>query len=323
VGSGLTIASRYPIVSNFFVPFRAGGIMHRLWEGDAFANKGISVSRILVPAARLGGAADAPAAELLVLNTHLIAPYQSTPNWELEGNSGFRLAQMHQLAELISTIVGDGTRTPFILCGDFNCGIDTPELELLHAELVARRGLVLSEALRGVPTHGLRDDLDHIFVSHPSLVVTKRTLDMTDGQPSLQQSQQRQQLPILSDHMGVVCRLRLAVFADPATDKDLGTVLGLKADERAKTLAYCAGYLRKNEAAHRRLRIHGTLLAAGLAVVAIGIGCVDGGGPAWIKLAASFIFGAVGATALIVAQFSRRYDEITFRTAAADLGELL
>src|SRR3989338_1954202 len=52
-GSGLTIASRYPIVATMFLPFYSCGRPERVQEGDFIANKGIAAVRISVPVSSL------------------------------------------------------------------------------------------------------------------------------------------------------------------------------------------------------------------------------------------------------------------------------
>jgi endonuclease/exonuclease/phosphatase family metal-dependent hydrolase len=155
-GSGLTIASKYPIVASMFLPFRSCGRPERLNEGDYIANKGIAVVRIAVPAAALedsrthGTVNSADTVEVIVCNAHWVAQYEkyaSIGGFFNETNAASRLTEAFELGELACLLHGTADqRTPIIICGDFNAGSDSHELRVLH-DFCINRGVVLQAAL--------------------------------------------------------------------------------------------------------------------------------------------------------------------------------
>lgn len=118
VGSGLLIASAYPIVETFFHRYIATNEWFRLWEGDWWAGKGIALARIQLPQ----GVMD-------VFNTHAQATY---------GREANRRARMQQMREAAAFIRDARTgAAPAFALGDWNCRAGDPD----HDLLVAKAGL--------------------------------------------------------------------------------------------------------------------------------------------------------------------------------------
>eukprot|EP00672_Neobodo_designis_P021057 CAMPEP_0174832626 /NCGR_PEP_ID=MMETSP1114-20130205/3774_1 /TAXON_ID=312471 /ORGANISM="Neobodo designis, Strain CCAP 1951/1" /LENGTH=430 /DNA_ID=CAMNT_0016066487 /DNA_START=30 /DNA_END=1319 /DNA_ORIENTATION=+ len=344
VGSGLTIASRYPVVSHFFVPFRLGGKIHRVWEGDAFANKGISVTRIAVPRSKLGGrAGDDTPVEVLVLNTHLIAQYQQYSKiggYKNERNAGHRLGQAHQLAQLIVSLVGDPRTTPFIVCGDFNCGVGSPEMQLLQAYL-AHHGLPVGEAFDAAPSYdesnmfnargagtylefmSMTEDipvqLDHILYGTSALARKAGSLAMTERFPCPAAPQKELNL---SDHYGIAGQFAVNTAAVPAAvvarPRSPST---LEAPAR-DAMAFAATYLKERVAAKQASMRHLNAAAAALAFVALVVVPAATPLPSSYPVVAAAVQTGAGFAAAIVltlAHLYRRFEIIAMRTAAEDL----
>jgi sphingomyelin phosphodiesterase 2 len=115
MGSGLLMASAYPIEESFFHRYTASNQWYHVWEGDFWAGKGISVSRIRTPA----GAID-------VFNTHAQAGYGR------QANADARAVQMQEAA-LFMQEAASGT-APVFAVGDWNCREGAPEYDRLIEE---------------------------------------------------------------------------------------------------------------------------------------------------------------------------------------------
>lgn len=168
-GSGLTIASKYPIVASMFLPFNSCGRAERVQEGDFLANKGIAAVRVAVPSALLRkpsarsdneGDHSSPASprgkaemttEVVICNTHFVAQYERYAQlkggfWD-ETNAASRLTNAFTMADLACLLHGTASkRTPIVLCGDFNAGSDSHEVKLLH-DYCIQRGVRLQAAI--------------------------------------------------------------------------------------------------------------------------------------------------------------------------------
>jgi len=134
VGSGLLIASAYPIKEVFFHQYSVSNEWYRLWEGDWWAGKGVALARIELPSGN--GYID-------FYDTHAQASY---------GGSRYvpvRKQQMAELAEFVKrTHVG---RAAAFLAGDMNSGPGREDFEM------AVSGANLMRVMN-VETH-----IDHIF----------------------------------------------------------------------------------------------------------------------------------------------------------------
>lgn len=184
LGSGLLIASRYPIKSERFEAFESTGKLHKVWHGDAWARKGALEVRVETP---LGG--------LRVVSTHLHARYGSDEYLSVQ------LAQAAQLGHFLGDFginppprASDSARIPLLVLGDLNsrrggapfelvCGIaalDPPEEESLEIDwLLTRNGGGVQIKVRRI-AHALSEDvelgegLEGPLSDHPALVCDLR-----------------------------------------------------------------------------------------------------------------------------------------------------
>jgi endonuclease/exonuclease/phosphatase family metal-dependent hydrolase len=355
IGSGLTIASKYPILSNTFIPFRCGGYIERFWEGDAIANKGIAVSRVLVPRSKLQRSSSSAASvsseappsptgednvELIVFNTHLIAQYQKYSQiggYTNERNAANRLAQMHQLAQLIVSVVTPGA-TPFLLCGDLNAGANSPELKLLQAYL-ALYGLAVADSVQEATftdenmynaakagtylqlmrmTEDIPVQLDHLLfgvgglalVEGTGVVAMKDKLKAKDGK-AIQ----------LSDHYGVEGRFVLVDAKDTSLTFRAPRASQLSTEHR-EALEFAASYL------HRRSRSKQALVVQLSIASAVALLCAVFFVPRMVHghyLASfcSFMSGVGCCGFLLLGQLNRQSTAISMTSAADDLSGLL
>lgn len=129
-GSGLFIASRWPISEVSFEAFSAGHTPHIPWHVDWMANKGVAAVRV-----------QSPVGPIVVADTHLQATYQT-------GNYDF--VQMAQALSLSRRLHEMGREAPLFLVGDLNATPRSLPVDLITAQL----GLVPAQA---------DYDLDHIL----------------------------------------------------------------------------------------------------------------------------------------------------------------
>jgi endonuclease/exonuclease/phosphatase family metal-dependent hydrolase len=113
VGSGLLIASAYPIREAYFHRYIASNPWYKLWEGDWWAGKGAGLARIELPGGSL----------LDFYNTHAQAGY-GNPYYDI-----VREGQMSEFADFIKSSYL--TDTPVFAVGDLNCRVGDPEFEAL------------------------------------------------------------------------------------------------------------------------------------------------------------------------------------------------
>jgi sphingomyelin phosphodiesterase 2 len=114
VGSGLLIASAYPIAEVFFHRYKAAGAWFKVWQGDWWAGKGVALARLKLP----DGYID-------FYDTHAQAGY-GEPYHDI-----VRDRQMAELAAFVNTSHAPGN--PAFLVGDMNCGIGSKEYETATA----------------------------------------------------------------------------------------------------------------------------------------------------------------------------------------------
>jgi len=133
VGSGLLIASAFPIREVYFHRFSAANPFYKIWEGDWWAGKGVALARLELP----GGAL------LDFYNTHAQAGY---------GNPDYGRVRTEQMAELAQFVNGSRVESaPAFLVGDFNCRPGDGDFE------TAVRGAGLERVMVG------ESRIDHIF----------------------------------------------------------------------------------------------------------------------------------------------------------------
>ena len=122
LGSGLLVASRWPITDSDYTPFELSGKLHKPWHGDAWARKGFLEVRLETPLGRL-----------VVVDTHLHAGYGGV---EYEA---VQTAQALQLSSALGDLGArpppqreDGARPPLLLAGDLNVELGSLPFELLR-----------------------------------------------------------------------------------------------------------------------------------------------------------------------------------------------
>ncbi len=134
-GSGLFLASRYPIESEGFIRFAKNGRPERVDHGDWWAGKGLSLATVTLP----GGV------RLYLGNTHLHAGYRGNPYLDT------RVAQAGQLVPWAQRVRATGC--PALWMGDWN---NTPGNEALAPLAEAGAWNLLTGDMRAI---------DHIFGS--------------------------------------------------------------------------------------------------------------------------------------------------------------
>jgi hypothetical protein len=304
------------------------------------------VSRVAVPRSKLGGApGDATTVEVLVLNGHLIAQYQQYSRiggYKQERNAGHRLGQAHQLAQLVVSLVGDPRTTPFILCGDFNCGVGSPEIDLVHAYL-AHHGLPVAEAFDGAPsydetcmfnargagtylefmsmTEDLPVQLDHVLYGTNALAKKDGALCMTERFPCAAAATKELNL---SDHYGVAGQLvatSTAAQQSPIARPRSASTLDVK---HRDALAFAAGYLKERIAVKQASLRHLTAAAVVVVVAAVTVlpATLAPSRPI-VSTIVAVVAGIAAAVLLLLAHLYRRFEIITMRTAATDIDGLL
>lgn len=178
-GSGLLIASAWPIREAFFHRYSISGPAQRIWEGDFWAGKGVALARIETPAGMLD-----------FYDTHAQAGY---------GRSSYREVRRYQMAELAAFMNASRIRTaPAFLVGDMNCGIGAEDYETVVREAGLTRMMAIDSAI------------DHIFTTandryhFETLETVKIAERISEGGVVFG----------LSDHSGYMSTIRVT----PATD---------------------------------------------------------------------------------------------------------
>jgi sphingomyelin phosphodiesterase 2 len=132
VGSGLLIASAFPIKEVYFHRFTTSNPFYKIWEGDWWAGKGVALARLELPEGHID-----------FYNTHAQAGY---------GNPAYDLVRNEQMAELADFIKRSHTGSaPALLAGDMNCRIEDTEFQ------TAVNGAGLVRVMSG------ESRIDHIF----------------------------------------------------------------------------------------------------------------------------------------------------------------
>lgn len=133
MGSGLLIASAFPIEEAWFLRYSVSNPWWKLWEGDYWAGKGAGLARVRLPG---GGMVD-------FFTTHAQAGY---------GNPAYNVVRKAQMAELGAFIRDARLGTiPAFLTGDMNCRIGAEDYETV----VTTAGLVRVMRERSM--------IDHVF----------------------------------------------------------------------------------------------------------------------------------------------------------------
>lgn len=102
-GSGLLVSSAFPIKEIYYHRYSVSNPFYKIWEGDWWAGKGVSLSRLEIPG---GGMLD-------FYNTHAQAGY---------GNPDYDIVRTQQMAELAEFVTASQCpTTPSFVVGDMNC----------------------------------------------------------------------------------------------------------------------------------------------------------------------------------------------------------
>lgn len=134
MGSGLLVASRFPIEEVFFHRFSARGKFYKVWHGDWWAGKGICLARVKLPGGR---------GHLDFFDTHAHAGY---------GNDEYKDVILSNLKECAAFINAASTKTSPVICtGDFNSGRDSIQNKTLVQDAKLLRLMTIDSAI------------DHIF----------------------------------------------------------------------------------------------------------------------------------------------------------------
>jgi endonuclease/exonuclease/phosphatase family metal-dependent hydrolase len=175
-GSGLLIASAFPIKEVYFHRFSVANPFYRVWEGDWWAGKGVALARVELPDGR--GFFD-------FYNTHAQADY---------GNPAYGIVRMQQMAELAEFVNGSQcATTPTFVVGDMNCRPGDEDFE------TAVKGAGLHRVMIG------ESRIDHIFSveneGYTFRVVKTTPIDQTVklGEKTLE----------LSDHTGYMSEVEI------------------------------------------------------------------------------------------------------------------
>lgn len=184
-GSGLLIASAFPIEEVYFHRFTVSNPSYKLNEGDWWAGKGVALARIDVPGI---GALD-------FYNTHAQAGY---------GNPAYDIVRKTQMEELATFVTDSQSGTvPAFVVGDMNC---RPGDEDFAA---AVDGANLIRAMVG------ESRIDHIFVvDHPVYRVETIQTEPIEAQVKLGDKEIS-----LSDHIGYMSTVVIHLAQDSTGDE--------------------------------------------------------------------------------------------------------
>lgn len=156
VGSGLLVASAYPIKETFFRRYVNSNPWYKIWEGDWWAGKGVALARIELPNGKGG---------IDIYNTHAQAGYRK----QLYTNdyNEIRNRQMAELADFINATKTENA--PVFLLGDMNSGQRSENFETV----VKKANLVrVMSTGSGVDHIFAVQDTDYLFEVLGGAVIT-------------------------------------------------------------------------------------------------------------------------------------------------------
>lgn len=114
MGSGVLIASAYPIEEVYFQRYTDNNPWWKIWEGDWWAGKGAGLARIALPGGRY----------LDFYNSHAQAGY---------GNPYYDTVRTNQMSEFARFILASHASTiPALVVGDLNCRKEDPDCQALY-----------------------------------------------------------------------------------------------------------------------------------------------------------------------------------------------
>lgn len=183
VGSGVLIASVWPIVEVFFHQYTVAGQWWKIYQGDGAAGKGVGLARVQLPDG---------AGYIDLFNTHAQAGY---------GNSYYDVVREQQMTEFGQFISGARLPTcPTFAVGDLNARIGEPDYEAAIKNGKLKR-LMLKESR-----------IDHILaVDDPAY-----SYEVLDTEEIAEHFSIRGKELELSDHSGWMSTIRITPIAASA-----------------------------------------------------------------------------------------------------------
>lgn len=174
VGSGLLIASAFPIKEVYFHRFTTSNPFYKIWEGDWWAGKGVALARLELPEGHID-----------FYNTHAQAGY---------GNPAYDLVRNEQMAELADFVKRSHTGSaPALLAGDMNCRIEDAEFQ------TAVNGAGLARVMSG------ESRIDHIFARTDA----RYTFEVIKTEPIEAKVKLSEKEISLSDHVGYMSTIAI------------------------------------------------------------------------------------------------------------------
>lgn len=188
VGSGLLLASRYPIRSVQLFTFDAGKYPHTPWHIDWAAEKGFFVAEI-----------ETPAGNIDFVGTHFQATY---------GSADYVAVQTLQSWQLVNHVQRIQSRNakPLVIAGDFNA--HTKEIPI--RTLTEHLGLLGVREQQGIDAIYYRGSKQLDLNVKDSMAVFTTPIQLPDGR-----------FVALSDHHGVLTEFRLAPTKTSALEHGL------------------------------------------------------------------------------------------------------
>jgi endonuclease/exonuclease/phosphatase family metal-dependent hydrolase len=175
IGSGLLVASRFPITDAAFVRYELGGKPQKFWHGDFYGGKGMMRVTVATPLGPLD-----------VACTHLHASYDTSGEYEL-----FQIAEALEAVDFL----GPRGERPLVLGADLNVDASSLAWKLL----TARAQLSSIERDPGIDWILFRDGAHVTVRCVEARKVLDKDVDLGNGRSAH-----------LSDHEGVLAVLELA-----------------------------------------------------------------------------------------------------------------
>ncbi|MDZ4677230.1 MAG: endonuclease/exonuclease/phosphatase family protein [Oligoflexia bacterium] len=173
VGSGLFSLSKHPYKRHTFMPFTLNGGFGRLWEGEVFAGKGVSMATL-----------DINGLPISFFNLHTVARHGLTATDAIEDR--YTPERLAQLFEIFQHIVENVDSDAFVVAGDFNMRWFHTEYKFWKT-LTSLSGNTLEEFDKTTCT-SCKDNMfninpsgqvDYVFVS-PKLKIIENKLSYTE-----------------------------------------------------------------------------------------------------------------------------------------------
>lgn len=176
MGSGVLIASAYPIQEVYFQRYTNSNPWWKIWEGDWWAGKGAGLARIALPGGRF----------LDFYNSHAQAGY---------GNAYYKVVRKDQMGEYARFINASHLSTiPAIVVGDLNCRAGEPDCQALIDGASLVRATTMDSGIDQILTV---EDRAYTVEVLDTTVINKRSV--VDGAEIT-----------LTDHNGYLSTLRIA-----------------------------------------------------------------------------------------------------------------